>query len=95
MIDAKQWAKRLRLARSEAVRSDEEIGTGFLTRAESVIRDAQLDAQLGSINDCLHIAQEAMNDAPRLQRPGLGKVVDKLADLALDVRKRSDPKAGG
>jgi hypothetical protein len=91
MIDAKQWAKRLRMARSESIARDPEVETGFVMRAEVVVRDAQLDA----INQCLRAAHKLMAEAPRMQRLGIGKVVDTLADLALDVKQRRSPKGEG
>ncbi|MES2340024.1 MAG: hypothetical protein V4537_18170 [Pseudomonadota bacterium] len=91
MIDAKTWAKRLRMARSESIARDAEVETGFVTRAEGVVRDAQLDM----VNECLRIAQRAMDAAAPRHRAALGVVVDRLADLALDVKQRQPPKAGG
>jgi hypothetical protein len=91
MIDASQWAKRLRMARSESIARDPEVETGFVRRAEGVVRDSQLD----TINQCLRIAHQLMNQAPRLQRIGIGKVVDALSDLAIDVKRRGAPKQGG
>lgn len=91
MIDARQWAKRLRMARSESIARDAEVETGFVTRAEVVVRDVQLDA----VSQCLRIAQRAMNAAPARHRPALGLVVDQLADLALDVKQRQPPKGVG
>jgi hypothetical protein len=90
MIEAKQWAKRLRMARTESIARDAEVETGFVVRAEGVVRDAQLDA----INQCLRIAQRAMSAALPRHRPALGLVVDQLADLALDVKQRVTPKQG-
>ncbi len=90
MIDASQWAKNLREDLRTSIQSDPEIGTGFMRRAEEVIRRAQLDA----INQCLRITHQQMNGAPRQQRLGMGLVVDKVADLALDVKQRVTPKQG-
>ncbi len=87
MIDASQWAKQLREQLRESVIRDPDIGTGFLQRAEEAFRKAQLDA----IRQCLRLAQQRMDIAPIRHRLGIGPVVDTIADLAIDVKRRRLP----
>lgn len=90
MIDASQWAKQLREQLKEGIANDPSIGTGFLYRAEDLFRKAQLD----TLNQCMRLAHQLMNGAPRNQRIGMGLVVDKIADLAIEVKYRPN-QAGG
>ena len=91
MIDAGQWAKRIRQARIDATARDSQIEAGFLERTEAIAREAQLD----TINQALRVAHDVMRETPPRHRAAVGIVVDRLSDLALDVKRRQTPNAGG
>ncbi len=89
MIDASQWAKRLRLARSECVGRGAEVDAGSLMWAQDVIREAQIDA----LGQALRAVHQVMDAARPIQHLGLGKAVDALSDLTLDVAKQRSKRA--
>ncbi len=91
MIDAAEWAQRLRAQLKESVIRDPDIGSGFLQRTEEAFRKAQLDA----IQQCLRLAQDQMNITTARFRDGIGPVVDQIADLAIGVKRRLPPSQGG
>lgn len=90
MIDARQWAKRLHQETKSSIERDPDIGTGFIIRTEEVVREIQLDA----ISQCMRLTQQLMDVAPRPHPIGMGLVLDRISDLALDVKQRVTPKPG-
>jgi uncharacterized membrane-anchored protein len=91
MIDATLWAKRLLAEYREAVKDPDQIETAFIRRAAKVVRDAQVDAT----SECLLKAQLLMDGVAARHKPALGRVVDTLSDLTLDVRTGHYPTLGG
>lgn len=82
MRDARQVAEELTAALCAAVDDNRRpLLSGMTKRVERKLRNRDLEV----VRQCLRLAQQVMNETPKRHQAAVGIIVDRLADLAIDL----------
>ena len=88
MRDAGAIARELVAELRAGLVADRHVFEGMTARIERCLRQRDLEVS----RQCLRLAQQAMNETPRRHQAAIGVIVDRLADLAIDLNQRAEQR---